>query len=73
MNPDRKGTRAKLRNKYANWLLNSNLVPTARLERTTPGLGMRMEMKTQVIDMFVIAETAVCYLVRALSNQFPFV
>jgi hypothetical protein len=50
------------------------LLQTARLvERTTPGLGNRMQMKIQVIDMFVIAETAVRYRVRALSNQFPFV
>jgi hypothetical protein len=52
---------------------SKNFVPPARLERTTPGLGRRMRMKMEVIDVTVIAETAVRYRVRALSNQFPFV
>ena len=53
------------------WL--KTMVPPARLERTTPGLGKRMQMKMQMIDMFVIAETGVGCHAFTLSNQFPFV
>jgi hypothetical protein len=66
-----KGTVRQLVVKTSKVELLRNMVPPARLERPTPGLGMRTRVKMQVVDMQVIAETAVRYRARALSNQFP--
>jgi hypothetical protein len=43
------------------------------VEPLTCALRMRMKMKTQTIDMFVIGETGVDYQAFSLSNLLPFV
>jgi hypothetical protein len=58
--------------KFVSYL--SNGAPGAtRIPSATPGLGRRMQAKTHVIEVHVIAETAFCCQAFALSNQFPFV